>query len=84
MNPTGRLRIVHIDFTAAEVDARYQPAVEVVADVREALELLAPLVAVQPERAAPARPPTGSRDGTTTRSRAAAADHRGSGVGAAA
>src|SRR5499426_4154553 len=55
-NPSGRLRIVHIDFTAAEVDARYQPAVEVVADVREALELLAPLVAVQPEREAPARP----------------------------
>src|SRR3989442_1787709 len=30
-NPSGRLRIVHIDFTAAEVDARYQPAVRVVA-----------------------------------------------------
>ena len=55
-NPAGRLRVVHIDFTAAEVDARYQPAVEVVADVREALELLAPMVAVRPERAAPVRP----------------------------
>ena len=54
-NPTGRLRIVHIDFTAAEVDARYQREVEVVADVREALELLAPLVAVHPERTPPAR-----------------------------
>lgn len=54
-NPTGKLQIVHIDFTAAEVDARYQPAVEVVADVREALELVAPLVAVRPERAAPHR-----------------------------
>src|SRR5881628_1425206 len=56
-NPSGRLRIVHIDFTAAEVDARYQPAVEVVADVREALELLAPMVAVRPERLPPGRPP---------------------------
>jgi acetolactate synthase-1/2/3 large subunit len=49
-NPEGRLEIVHIDFTAAEVDTRYQPAVEVVADVREALELLVPLVAGRPER----------------------------------
>jgi len=56
-NPAGRLKIVHVDFTPAEVDARYQPEVEVVADVREALELLAPLVAVRPEREAPARPP---------------------------
>jgi acetolactate synthase-1/2/3 large subunit len=55
-NPTGRLRIVHIDFTPAEVDARYQPAVEVVADVRQALELLAPLLAAHPERVPPARP----------------------------
>jgi acetolactate synthase I/II/III large subunit len=60
-NPSGRLRIVHIDFTAAEVDARYQPAVEVVADVREALELLAPLVAVRPERVPPPRPPEDPR-----------------------
>jgi acetolactate synthase-1/2/3 large subunit len=56
-NPSGRRQIVHIDFTAAEVDARYQPVVEVVADVREALELLAPLVAVRPERPMPVRPP---------------------------
>jgi acetolactate synthase-1/2/3 large subunit len=56
-NPSGSRRIVHIDFTPAEVDARYQPAVEVVADVREALELLAPLVAVHPSRAMPPRPP---------------------------
>lgn len=55
-NPTGRLRIVHIDFTPAEVDARYQPAVEVVADVRQALELLAPLLAAHPERVPPPRP----------------------------
>jgi acetolactate synthase-1/2/3 large subunit len=55
-NPTGRLQIVHIDFTPAEVDARYQPAVEVVADVRQALELLAPLLAAHPELVPPARP----------------------------
>ena len=36
--------IVHIDFTPAEVDSFYQPAVEVVADVREAIELLGGLV----------------------------------------
>src|SRR5712691_12868762 len=60
-NPSGQLQIVHIDFTAAEVDARYQPSVEVVADVREALELLAPLVAVRPERAPPSRPPDDPR-----------------------
>jgi acetolactate synthase-1/2/3 large subunit len=47
-NPSGRLEIVHVDFTPAEVDAHYQPSVEVVADVREALELLAPLVASRP------------------------------------
>jgi acetolactate synthase I/II/III large subunit len=61
-NPAGHARIVHIDFTAAEVDARYEPAVEIAADVREALELLAPLVAVRPDRAVaapPAAPPAG-------------------------
>jgi acetolactate synthase-1/2/3 large subunit len=52
-NRSGRAQIVHIDFTPAEVDAHYQPVVEVVADVREALELLAPLVAVRPDRAPP-------------------------------
>jgi acetolactate synthase-1/2/3 large subunit len=60
-NSAGRLQIVHIDFTAAEVDASYQPSVEVVADVREALELLAPLVAVRPDRVAPTRPPDDPR-----------------------
>ena len=60
-NPWGRLQIVHIDFTAAEVDARYQPAVEVAADVREALELLMPMVAVRPERVPPARGPDDPR-----------------------
>src|SRR5262249_40770653 len=55
-NPDAHARIVHIDFTAAEVDARYEPAVEIVADVREALELLAPLVAVRPDRTLAAPP----------------------------
>jgi len=43
-NPERKKSIVHIDFTPAEVDSFYQPAVEVVADVREALELLGGLV----------------------------------------
>src|SRR5438552_16505025 len=43
-NPERKKQIVHIDFTPAEVDSYYQPAVEVVADVREALELLNGLV----------------------------------------
>src|SRR5262249_57958082 len=55
-NRRGQARIVHIDFTAAEVDAFYQPAVEVVADVREARELLAPLVAVRNDRQPPPPP----------------------------
>jgi acetolactate synthase-1/2/3 large subunit len=38
--------IVHIDFTPAEVDEDYQPAIEVVADIREALDLLTDLVSV--------------------------------------
>src|SRR5712692_4061809 len=43
-NPERKKQIVHVDFTPAEVDSYYQPAVEVVADVREALELLDGLV----------------------------------------
>jgi len=43
-NPDRKKSIVHVDFTPAEVDSFYQPAVEVVADVREALELLNELV----------------------------------------
>jgi acetolactate synthase-1/2/3 large subunit len=38
---------VHIDFTPAEVDEDYQPAVEVVADIREALDLLTDLVSTR-------------------------------------
>jgi acetolactate synthase I/II/III large subunit len=62
-NPVGRRDIVHVDFTAAEVDARYQPSVEIVADVREALELLVPLVAARPERRLPAPPAVDPRRG---------------------
>ena len=40
-NPDGSKPIVHIDFTSSEVDAYYQPTVEIVADVRETLERLA-------------------------------------------
>jgi acetolactate synthase-1/2/3 large subunit len=45
--------VVHIDFTPAEVDEDYQPAVEVVADIREALDLLTDLVSTRrdPDRA---------------------------------
>ncbi|MGH7309780.1 MAG: acetolactate synthase large subunit [Candidatus Rokuibacteriota bacterium] len=39
--------IVHVDFTPAEVDEDYQPAVEVVADIREALDLLTDLVSTR-------------------------------------
>ena len=39
--------IVHIDFTPAEVDEDYQPAVEVVADIREVFDLLTDLVSVR-------------------------------------
>lgn len=46
-NPGRARTIVHIDFTPAEVDAHYQPAVEIVADVRETLELLTEQVTVQ-------------------------------------
>jgi acetolactate synthase-1/2/3 large subunit len=50
-NPDRKKHIIHIDFTPAEVDGFYQPAVEVVADVREALELLNGLVKGQKDPA---------------------------------
>jgi acetolactate synthase-1/2/3 large subunit len=50
-NPERKKAIVHIDFTPAEVDSFYQPAVEVVADVREAIELLGQLVKGQKDPA---------------------------------
>jgi acetolactate synthase-1/2/3 large subunit len=45
-NPDGRKRIVHIDTQPAEVDAAYQPEVELVGDIDGALERL--LEAAQP------------------------------------
>ncbi len=39
-NPKGDQTIVHIDFTPAEVSAYYVPEVEIVADVRESIQLL--------------------------------------------
>lgn len=39
-NPDGNKPILHIDFTPSEVDAFYQTSVEIVADIRETLELL--------------------------------------------
>jgi acetolactate synthase I/II/III large subunit len=50
-NPDRKKPIIHIDFTPAEVDSFYQPVVEVVADVREALELLSGLVKGQKDPA---------------------------------
>jgi acetolactate synthase I/II/III large subunit len=50
-NPDRKKPIIHIDFTPAEVDSFYQPAVEVVADVRECLELLNGLVKGQKDPA---------------------------------
>ncbi len=54
-NPNGDKPIVHIDFTPAETDAMYQPDVEVVSDVREALELLHGEVTQAHDRGYPAR-----------------------------
>jgi len=46
-NPERDKTIIHLDFTPAEVDSHYQPAVEVVADIREAIELLTDLCQVR-------------------------------------
>jgi acetolactate synthase-1/2/3 large subunit len=45
-NPDGRKRIVHIDTQPAEVDAQYQPEVELIGDIEGSLRRL--LAAVQP------------------------------------
>ena len=74
-NPERKKHVIHIDFTPAEVDGYYQPAVEVVADVREALELLNGLVKGEKDPAPVPRAaglhPRAARGGreTTTRSR---------------
>lgn len=52
-NPKFDRQIIHLDFTPSEVDRAYQPAVEIVADIREALELLRPLVRSHKEIAYP-------------------------------
>lgn len=39
-NPGGDKKIIHIDFTPSEIDRHYKTAVEIVADIRETLELL--------------------------------------------
>jgi acetolactate synthase-1/2/3 large subunit len=54
-NPRGDKAIVHVDFTQAETDAMYQPEVEIVSDVREALELLCAEVTQVHDRGYPAR-----------------------------
>jgi acetolactate synthase-1/2/3 large subunit len=45
-NPDGRKRIVHIDTQPAEVDAQYQPEVELIGDIEGSLRRL--LAAVEP------------------------------------
>jgi len=52
-NPKRDKKIVHIDFTPSEVDAAYQPSVEIAADIRESLELLRPLVGQRKPQAFP-------------------------------
>ncbi len=47
-NPHRDKRIVHIDYSPSEVDRFYRPEVEVVADIRESLELLASILRYQP------------------------------------
>ncbi len=39
-NPRADQRIIHVDFTPAEVSSHYVPSVEIVADIRESLQLL--------------------------------------------
>jgi len=39
-NPKGSKRIVHLDFTPAEISTNYATEVEIVADIRESIELL--------------------------------------------
>ncbi len=39
-NPELDKKIIHIDFTASEVDLHYVPEIEIISDIRETLELL--------------------------------------------
>jgi acetolactate synthase-1/2/3 large subunit len=47
-NPEGEKRVVHIDSRPAEIDASYVVATEVVGEIADSLEALAPLVTPRP------------------------------------
>ena len=47
-NPRGDKRVVHIDSRPAEIDASYVVATEVVGEIADSLEALAPLVTARP------------------------------------
>lgn len=49
-NPRGDKRVVHIDSRPAEIDASYVVATEVVGEIADSLEALAPLVTPRPGR----------------------------------
>jgi acetolactate synthase I/II/III large subunit len=46
-NPEADKKIIHVDFTTAEVDVHYVPNVEISADIAEALELLEGMVSAR-------------------------------------
>jgi acetolactate synthase I/II/III large subunit len=43
-NPTGNKRIIHLDFTPAEISTNYVTEIEIVADIRESVKLLGEMV----------------------------------------
>ena len=47
-NPKGDKRVVHVDSRPAEIDASYVVATEVVGEIADSLEALAPLVTARP------------------------------------
>ena len=47
-NPKGEKRVVHVDSRPAEIDASYVVATEVVGEIADSLEALAPLVTSRP------------------------------------
>jgi len=47
-NPKGEKRVVHVDSRPAEIDASYVVATEVVGEIADSLEALAPLVTARP------------------------------------
>ena len=64
-NPDGRKRIIHIDTQPAEVDADYQPEVELIGDIEGTLRRL--LAAVLPARHRWARRERAARDARDAR-----------------